>query len=128
MLKFFGLFTSKNTEPKQMLTWSKLKSESQLDEIVAESASRPILIYKHSTRCPVSAYVKNALEKEWQWEPEQLPIYYLDLFAHPGLSNRVAQMFGVPHKSPQLLLIRNGEAIFDTSHMNISVSTIAANL
>lgn len=46
--------------------------------------------------------------------------YYLDLIAHRDVSNAIAEIFKVYHESPQLLLIKNGECIYDASHGEIN--------
>ncbi|MGC8020649.1 monothiol bacilliredoxin BrxC family protein [Salmonella enterica] len=40
------------------------------------------------------------------------------------MSNEVAEMFSVHHESPQVLLIKNGECIYDESHQGITMSEI----
>ncbi|GAC1441554.1 MAG: hypothetical protein NVSMB63_09220 [Sediminibacterium sp.] len=58
--------------------------------------------------------------------PETIDFYYLDLITHRNISNRIASDFNVYHESPQVLLIRNGECIYDESHMGINIDEIAA--
>jgi len=53
--------------------------------------------------------------------PEEIDFNFLDLLAHRSLSNKIAEQFSVYHESPQVLLIRNGECIYDESHMGISM-------
>jgi bacillithiol system protein YtxJ len=40
------------------------------------------------------------------------------------LSNAVAAKFGIPHQSPQVLLIKNEEVIYDDSHYSITIEAI----
>jgi len=79
------------------------------------------LIFKHSTRCPISSMAKRRFELEWEELPQNLPLYYLDLIKYRDISNQVAQDFQVHHESPQLLVIKDGECILDQSHGGISV-------
>ncbi|MBD2702650.1 bacillithiol system redox-active protein YtxJ [Spirosoma sp. BT702] len=101
------------------MNWNKLTNDTQLDVIKEESAEQPILIFKHSTSCSISAMALSRMERNWS---DQLGVkpYYLDLLANRRASNNVANEFGVHHESPQVLLIRNGECVYDASHMAIS--------
>ncbi|MBK6948932.1 MAG: bacillithiol system redox-active protein YtxJ [Haliscomenobacter sp.] len=104
--------------------WKVLQREEQLEELIALSHQRPVAIFKHSTRCGISAHAKYRLENEWGFSPEELEFFYLDLIAHRPLSNRIAQDFQVVHQSPQLILLRHGKAVFDASHHLISVALL----
>lgn len=109
-----------------MIQWIPLDSESQLDEIVEQSNNTPCLIFKHSTRCNISSMAKTRLEKSWDFSTSEMKPYYLDLIAFRGISNAIAEKFGVYHESPQVLLIRNGECTYDASHLDISVEELHA--
>ena len=103
------------------MNWQKLTDIEQLDTIKQESLSVPVLIFKHSTRCSISATTLSRLERNWDDEKSKgLKPYYLDLIAERPISNQIAKDFAVEHQSPQALLIKGGKCVFDTSHMSIS--------
>lgn len=106
------------------MQWIPLTDEGQLSQIVALSKTKPQIIFKHSTRCSISAVALQRLQKAAQ--PAGLDFYLLDLLAHRPLSNKVAETFGVHHESPQVLVIKDGECVFDESHLGISMNDIAA--
>lgn len=99
-----------------------IKDESELEEIIKRSEERPQVIFKHSTRCSISAVAKSRLDKAKA--PENVDFYYLDLISFRNISNKVAEVFDVYHESPQVLVIRNGECVYDESHMGISMQEI----
>jgi bacillithiol system protein YtxJ len=105
------------------MNWIPLQSEFQLDDIKNKSTDRPQLIFKHSTRCSTSAVVKGRLERSTP--PETIDFYYLDLLNYRPVSKKIADTFRIDHESPQVLLIRNGECIYDESHMGITMADIA---
>jgi bacillithiol system protein YtxJ len=105
-----------------IMNWIELQTETQLEEIRERSADRPQLIFKHSTRCSTSMLVKNRLERSGQ--PESIDFYYLDLIRHRPISNKIADTFRVRHESPQILLIRNGQCVYDESHTGITMDDI----
>jgi bacillithiol system protein YtxJ len=111
------------------MNWKKLETETALAEIKALSENQPIVIFKHSTRCPVSSMALDRLERNWDQEEMQsvLP-YFLDLIAYRNISNKIADIFGVVHESPQVLLIENGKCIYNASHMGISYNVLKRHI
>ena len=104
------------------MTWNELTDESQIAEIKKQSEGQPVVIFKHSTRCSISTMAKSRLERSIA--PESVAFYYLDLIRYRGISNRLADEFSVHHESPQVLLIRNGNCVYDESHNGISMEEI----
>ena len=108
------------------MKWNVLSSPDQLDVIREESKSKPVLIFKHSSRCSVSQLTLDRLQRKWGAHAGDIKPYFLDLIAFRDISNRIADQFRVEHESPQVLLIRNGEVIYDRSHYDIEFGGILA--
>lgn len=106
------------------MDWKLIENTQDLDAIKERSKEVPCLIFKHSTRCSISAMAKNRLEDGWDFSGEKLEPYYLDLINYRDLSKEVAEKFDVHHESPQVLLIKNGECTYDASHLDITVSEL----
>ncbi len=104
------------------MNWIELKNEGQLVEIINKSQSKPQVIFKHSTRCSISSMAKSRLERSAA--PDNTDFYYLDLIAHRSISSKIAEEFNVSHESPQVLLIKNGECLYDESHSAITMAEI----
>lgn len=103
-----------------------LRDEAELEKIVERSATRPQVIFKHSTRCSISAIAKSRLDKDKQ--PENTDFYYLDLISFRSLSSKIAEVFNIYHESPQVLVIRNGECVYEESHMGITMKNIITHM
>jgi bacillithiol system protein YtxJ len=112
----FGSKKDNAKEEKKQVPWIALTSLGQLDDIERDSASRPQLIFKHSTTCGVSRMVLNMFEKNPLLREDSMDLYFLDLHRHRGVSNEIAQKFQVSHQSPQLLVIKNGQTVVHGSH------------
>ncbi|MEL7020203.1 MAG: bacillithiol system redox-active protein YtxJ [Bacteroidota bacterium] len=110
------------------MNWKDLTSAQQLQQIVETSKTIPVLIFKHSTSCSISQMAKFRLESDWKFQDEQVVPYYLDLLAHRDISNQVAEDFSVHHESPQVLVIKNGECTYETSHLDITVDEIGTEI
>lgn len=110
------------------MNWIPLNDLQQLAAIKEKSYQQPQIIFKHSTRCSISSMAKSRLERSAP--PEDLTFHYLDLISNKNLSKTIAEDFDVTHESPQVLIIKNGECIYDESHSGISMDEIVeqANL
>ncbi len=104
------------------MNWIALTKMQQLETIVADSFKKDIVLFKHSTTCPISTAARMRLDSAWSIDTSQVDFYYLDLLAYRAISNEIANKFSVHHESPQLIIIRKGEAIYDNSHLDISIS------
>ena len=109
------------------INWIPLTLLDQLDEIVALSNQKPFVIFKHSTRCSVSRMALKQFENEFDLSDKITP-YFLDLLEYRDISNEIASRFGVYHQSPQLILIKDGKAIFDVSHSDIDARELKGKL
>lgn len=101
------------------MSWQRLERLDQLGTIVERSASRPQLIFKHSTRCSISAAAKYRLEADLSALESGYDLYFLDLLTYRDLSRMVAERFGVHHESPQVIVVAQGMATFNASHYDI---------
>ncbi len=107
------------------MEWSKLESTEQLSEIQRQSRDQFVLIFKHSTTCSISRTALDRFQRNWNADDmTKVQPYYLDLLAHREVSNQVAKFFDVEHQSPQLLIIRNGQSIYDRSHFDIDFKSV----
>ena len=110
------------------MNWKPLTSLDQLDIIDAASQDKPVLIFKHSTRCNISATALSRLERSWTASDDtEQTTYYLDLLAHRDISDAIAKRYGVEHESPQALFIREGKCAHVDAHFGITYAdTLAA--
>lgn len=113
---------------KSSINWHNLSALSELDDIITESMEKPVVIFKHSTRCSISTMVKSRLENSWNYNDDELPIYYLDLLRYRNISDKISSEFKIEHASPQVLLIIKGEVVYHTSHNGISSDDFKAYL
>ena len=108
-----------------MINWKKLESATTLENIIEDSFNSPQVIFKHSTSCPISGMAKRRLEGGWDLE---ISPYYLDLISYRSISNAIEDKFLVRHESPQIILIKDGKALYDESHLDISAPTLKVKL
>ncbi len=115
--------SSEENQSDSKVGWRQLTDLGQLDEMVTESADKPVIIFKHSTRCGVSRMVLKQFENEFDLHDKITP-YFLDLLEHRNISNEIASRFGVFHQSPQLIVIKDGTVVYNDSHGSIDAGKL----
>ena len=109
------------------MKWNSLNTTDQIALIRQESKEKPVLIFKHSTRCNISRTALDRLERNWkESEMEHVKLYFLDLLSYREISNQIATAFDVEHESPQVLIIENERSTYDRSHFDIDYQQIKA--
>ncbi len=108
-------------------TLRRVETTADLDDLLALSAERPVMLLKHSTRCPVSTwahrefveYVTDAVERD-------VECAMVLVVEHRPVSLEIADRLGVRHQSPQAILIRGGAAEWNDSHEGVTKSALEA--
>ena len=111
------------------MNWIKLNNATTLEEIKKTSFDKPVMLFKHSTTCSISATALNRLERSWK--PEEMTgidPYYLDLLNHRDISQTIAKTFDVVHESPQILLIKDGKCVYHNSHLGINYQELKTKI
>lgn len=120
-----GLFGFAGRKERIQLPWKQVNSVEELVSAVSNT-EKPQLFFKHSTRCAVSAMALNAFESSWT--NEDVDINFIDLLAHRDVSLKLAEMTGIRHESPQVIVIKDREIIYAESHSNINSGRIETRL
>jgi bacillithiol system protein YtxJ len=115
---------SSKEEIKETAKFYTLDKMEQFDEIDEISQTKPVVLFKHSTRCSISRMALKQFDTEFNYPEEKIDWYLLDLLNHRDLSNEIASRYNVMHQSPQIVVIRNGKAVFNESHDSISAEDL----
>lgn len=117
-----GLF-SLITKTAVAIDWNELTSEGDLHDAIEYSLNKPVLFFKHSTRCSISSMALSRFEEKWDTN-EDCKLYFLDLLEYRPVSNLLAELSGVEHQSPQVIVLFNEEVIYTATHSAINASEI----
>ena len=109
------------------IDWTPLEDLGQIEEIITLSEQKPVIIFKHSTRCSISRMALKNFENEYDLG-ENVIAYFLDLISFREVSNEIASRFNVVHQSPQLLLIVGGNSVYDVSHSSIDAQELKSKI
>lgn len=100
----------------------ELTDRSDFDAMLERSKQQPVALLKHSIACPFSAMgQKEFVGLEDDGDP---PLYALVVQYVRDLSGHVAETLDVKHETPQVILIKDGEAIYHASHDDITTESL----
>ncbi len=118
-----GLF-SKSSTPISSFPWKEITSVEEFNEMLNAPTEKAKLFFKHSTRCSISSMALKGFEREWNVSSNDFELYFVDLIAHRDISNAIAAESHVEHQSPQVVVWRNGEVVYNASHHHIDAQKI----
>jgi bacillithiol system protein YtxJ len=81
------------------------------------------LLFKHSTRCPISAMAWDEVEILTERRPD-VPVGVVDVIDARALSRHVAESLGVVHHSPQAILLVHGAPAWAGSHFDVRADAL----
>jgi len=88
------------------------------EELANRSQSAPVVVFKHSTTCPISAAAYNEMSS---FEGE---VALVEVQNARSLSKEIEQKTGVAHESPQVLVLRKGKVVWDASHWKVRADAV----
>lgn len=106
------------------MNWIKADTTKKIDEIKSLSGSEKVLILKFSPNCSISYVVRFLLEREWNEGEMQMKTYLVDVIANRELSDKIENEFGVPHETPQAIVLQNSKPVFSASHGKVIFSEL----
>ena len=98
--------------------FSPVSDAAALEELFARSHEEPVLLFKHSDACPISARAYR------QMEGVRTPVAIVVVQKNRDVSREVEQRTGVRHETPQALVLRNGRVVWNASHFDITSDVV----
>jgi bacillithiol system protein YtxJ len=98
----------------------ELRTQEAVDAALAGSG----VIFKHSSRCPVSSDAYDEVAAFEEAHPD-VPVYVVDVIASRPVSQHLARVTGVLHQSPQALVVEDGTVRWHGSHYAINALALA---
>jgi bacillithiol system protein YtxJ len=98
--------------------------------LVAASAHRPVVVFKHSPICPISARALREFEAFLAKLPADaaLGVAHIDVIAQRGLARGLTAELGIEHESPQALWFQGGALTWHDSHGQLTRARFASLL
>ena len=104
-------------------TPSPVREIADAAALAAAIESPRAVLFKHSTRCPVSAYVIDEV-MEFAEDHPKWPVYVLRVIEQRPLSNETAERLGVRHESPQAFVLHQGRVRWHGSHNEVTADAL----
>ena len=89
-----------------------------LEDLINRSQERPVVIFKHSTTCPVSAAIYNEMER---FDGE---VALVEVQRARALSREIEKRTGIRHESPQVIVLQKGIVIWNASHWRVTARAV----
>jgi bacillithiol system protein YtxJ len=96
----------------------RVTDAESFDELAIRSQNGPVVVFKHSTTCPISAAAYNEMSR---FEGD---VALVEVQREPNLSKEIEQRTGVVHESPQVLVLRKGKVVWDASHWKVKADAV----
>ncbi len=117
----------RKSEQEFMADYQELTSLAALNELLQASHQQPVLFFKHSNTCPISARAYGEFEKYLASAASAAVQHALIVVQTArAVSNQLAALTGVTHESPQAILVHAGRAVWDESHFQLKSEVLAA--
>jgi bacillithiol system protein YtxJ len=112
-----------------MAQYREIQSVEDWNSTYEASGGKQLVVFKHSTTCPVSANALNEFESYLNGKPNPDTDYVLvKVIESRPVSNKIAEDTGVKHESPQIILVKNREKVWSASHWAVTTEHITAVL
>jgi bacillithiol system protein YtxJ len=96
----------------------EIKSNEELDRLFEKSNEKPVVLFKHSTTCPISSGVYHEISNA------DAEINIVIVQHARSVSNAIAEKTGIIHQSPQAIILKNGEPVYHASHYDITTQDV----
>lgn len=111
------------------MPYKEITSIEEWNNVYENSASRPLVVFKHSTTCPVSANAYEEFNNYLDSKPREDVEYVLvKVIESRPVSNQIAEDTSVKHESPQIIYIDKKAKVWTASHWSITKAHITAVL
>lgn len=101
----------------------ELRTRADAEEALAGTG----VLFKHSTRCPVSYDAYDQVQRFALAHPD-VTVWMVDVVAGRAVSRFIAGATGITHQSPQIIVLAGGEVRWHASHYGISSAAIVRHL
>jgi bacillithiol system protein YtxJ len=101
----------------------QLRQDRDLEQLLEQSKTNPVLIFKHSTQCPISSHAYEEFT-EFAEAAEDLICALVLVIENRNVSNTIAERLNVPHESPQAIVVKDGHAAWHASHWSITADSL----
>ncbi len=102
--------------------FNEIHSTEELDQLFEKSSEQAVVLFKHSTTCPISAGVYQEISNA------DADINLIVVQRARDVSDAISEKSGVRHESPQAFVLKDGKVVYHASHYDITASDVEKEL
>ena len=91
-----------------------------LKQLFARSQTEPVILFQHDPFCGISARAHRELARLSR------AVALIDVARNQHLARAIALRTSIHHKSPQVIVLRDGEAVWSASHHAITAAAVVS--
>lgn len=99
--------------------FNPVSDAAALERLFERSKEEPVLLFKHSETCPISARAYSEMREV------KRPISIVVVQKSRDISREVEARTGVRHETPQALVLRGGKAVWSATHFDVTADAVA---
>jgi bacillithiol system protein YtxJ len=96
----------------------KINNKEALDKLITDSKSKPVVIFKHSTACGISSAAYREMEK---FDGQ---VNLVEVQSARDVSRELADLTGIRHETPQVIVLKDGKAVWNASHFDVKAGAV----
>ena len=96
----------------------RIDDRATLDNLLTDSSRKPVIVFKHSNACSISARAYREMEKLDD------KVNILEVQTAREISRELANLTGVRHETPQVIILRDGKAVWNASHFDVKADDV----
>ncbi|MHB8647630.1 MAG: bacillithiol system redox-active protein YtxJ [Thermomicrobiales bacterium] len=89
-----------------------------LDALFASSTKQPVILFKHDPYCSISARAYREMTRVTG------DVAIIDVAHDTEIASAITQRTGVRHESPQVIVVKDGQAVWSASHFIIKADAV----
>lgn len=99
--------------------FKRIQDKESFDEWLTRSETLPVVVFKHSLTCPISARAYKEMAKL------STEVVLVEVQRARELSQAIEEETKIEHESPQVIVFRNGQPVWNASHFDVRANTVA---
>jgi len=108
-----------------MAVFKEITCSQELGQILDESCQRQVVLFKHSTACPISSRAWREIQNYIQESSDEVLVGMIKVIESRPVSSQATEKLGCKHQSPQVLLLSDRQVIWQASHQEVTQVSIS---
>ena len=98
--------------------FNEIHDTKELDALIEKSNEQAVILFKHSTTCPISAGVYQEISNA------DADINLIVVQNARNVSTAIAERTGIRHESPQAIILKNEKVVYHASHYDVTADEV----